>query len=132
RKLVAPRVNAQIEGYSAAFNCGPVRQDYIRRISRGLRSECRAPGIRERGCARLEGSGERRGAKLGIHEGLLLVDPEWTACRNCLRNARGQIGIQLAAVIVHPPASADYDFAVKHLWAPGHSKAGSKSPLAPG
>ncbi len=130
-ELVAPRVNAQVKGYSAAFDQRRVGQDYTRWISRGLRTECRAPGIRERGCARLESSGERRGTKLRIHERLLLVDAEWAARRDGLRHARGQIGIQLAAVVVHPPPCADYDFAVKHLRAPGNSKPRCQSPLAP-
>src|SRR5260370_33578889 len=76
-ELVAPRVNAQVKGYSAAFDRRPVGQDYTRRISRGLRTEGRAPRIRKRAWPRLESSGERGGTKLRVHERLLRVLAEW-------------------------------------------------------
>jgi len=69
-------------------------------------------------------------AELRTYVGWRLCHAEWPTGNHAGCDARGKIREQLAAVVVHAPASADNNLVVEHLGTPGHSDAGSKAPLA--
>ena len=108
-------------------------------IAGGRRLQGRSPRIGERAAgwlSRVAGGDEALvegadgAANLRIDERRSLIYAEGAASNHASSKARGKIGEEFAAVVVHAPAGADDDFVVKHFGAPGNTETRAQAPLA--